>query len=48
MSKEPPERPLLRRDAIVDTAREMIRAGGLHGLSLRRLASQLGVTAPAL
>ena len=48
MPTEPPERPLLRRDVIVDTAREMIRTEGLHGLSLRRLAGQLGVTAPAL
>ncbi len=48
MSTGPAERPLLRREAIVDTARQMICTGGLHGLSLRRLASQLGVTAPAL
>jgi AcrR family transcriptional regulator len=48
MPTEPPERPLLRREAIVDTARELIRTGGLHELSLRRLAGQLGVTAPAL
>jgi len=48
MPTEPAERPLLRRDVIVDTARQMISTDGLHQLSLRRLASRLGVTAPAL
>jgi AcrR family transcriptional regulator len=38
----------LQRDAIVEAAREMIVADGLDALSLRRLASRLGVTAPAL
>lgn len=42
------ERPSLQRSAIIDAAREMIETGGLEALSLRRLARQLGVTAPAL
>lgn len=42
------DRPPLRREAIVSTARELIRTAGLDALSLRRLAAQLGVTAPAL
>lgn len=42
------ERPALQRSAIIDAAREMIVTGGLEALSLRRLARQLGVTAPAL
>ena len=41
-------RPLLQRAAIVEAARDVIVTGGLKALSLRRLASQLGVTAPAL
>lgn len=48
MPEESTERPPLRRELIVATARDMIRAGGLHSLSLRRLAGRLGVTAPAL
>jgi AcrR family transcriptional regulator len=44
----PVSRPPLQRAAIIDAAREMIVAGGLEALSLRRLARQLGVTAPAL
>jgi len=48
MATEQPARPLLQREAIVDTARDLIRADGLHQLSLRRLAGRLGVTAPAL
>lgn len=47
-STKPPERPPLRRDTIVDAAREIVRSDGLDGLSLRRLAADLGVTAPAL
>jgi AcrR family transcriptional regulator len=43
-----PERPALSRDAIVAAAREMVADAGLEALSLRRLASRLGVTAPAL
>jgi AcrR family transcriptional regulator len=43
-----PERPLLQRDTIVEAARELVITGGLEALSLRRLASRLGVTAPAL
>ena len=42
------DRPALRRDVIVAAAREMIVAGGVEALSLRRLARHLGVTAPAL
>jgi AcrR family transcriptional regulator len=38
----------LTRDAILDEARTMIVAQGLAQFSLRRLATQLGVTAPAL
>jgi len=44
----PAERPPLQRDAIVDAARDLVVTGGLDALSLRRLAAQLGVTAPAL
>src|SRR6478735_2661029 len=43
-----PDRPPLHRDAIVAEARALIVADGLEALSLRRLAGQLGVTAPAL
>jgi AcrR family transcriptional regulator len=43
-----PDRPPLQREAIVEAARDLIVAGGLEALSLRRLAAQLGVTAPAL
>lgn len=42
------ERMPLRRAMIVDAARELIIAGGLDSLSVRRLATRLGVTAPAL
>ena len=41
-------RSALSREAIVDSARQLISAGGLEQLSLRRLATLLGVTAPAL
>jgi AcrR family transcriptional regulator len=43
-----PDRPLLHREAIVEAARSLIAADGLEALSLRRIAAQLGVTAPAL
>ena len=43
----PADRPPLQRDAIVDAARDLIVAGGLKALSLRRLARGMGVTAPA-
>jgi AcrR family transcriptional regulator len=46
--EEAAERPTLHRDAIIAAAREMIVAGGVEALSLRRLARRLGVTAPAL
>lgn len=42
------ERPPLSRDAIVAEARDMVRSGGIEALTLRRLATRLGVTAPAL
>lgn len=38
----------LTRDAITRAAREILVAEGLHAVSLRRVASALGVTAPAL
>jgi AcrR family transcriptional regulator len=38
----------LTRVAIIDSAREMLTTTDLDGLSLRRLATSLGVTAPAL
>lgn len=44
----PTDRPGLQREAIIEAAREMIVAGGVEALSLRRLGRQLGVTAPAL
>lgn len=43
-----PDRPPLQRDAIVAAARALIIADGLEALSLRKLAAELGVTAPAL
>jgi AcrR family transcriptional regulator len=43
-----PERPPLQREAIIATTRELIIGEGLEALTLRRLAAQLGVTAPAL
>ena len=42
------EREHLTREAIVATARGIVVADGLDGLSLRRVATALGVTAPAL
>jgi AcrR family transcriptional regulator len=38
----------LTREAISKAAREILVAEGLHAVSLRRVASSLGVTAPAL
>jgi AcrR family transcriptional regulator len=38
----------LTRDAISTAAREILVAEGLHNVSLRKVASRLGVTAPAL
>ena len=38
----------LTRDAISAAAREILVAEGLHNVSLRKVASRLGVTAPAL
>ncbi|MGI8612980.1 MAG: TetR/AcrR family transcriptional regulator C-terminal domain-containing protein [Nocardioidaceae bacterium] len=38
----------LTRDAIVAAALELLRAEGLEGLTLRRLAADLGVSAPTL
>lgn len=49
MSKSTSKRTTpLTRETIVDSAREMLTTTGLEGLSLRRLATALGVTAPAL
>jgi AcrR family transcriptional regulator len=42
------DRSALSRDAIVQVAREVVVAEGLEALSLRRVAANLGVTAPAL
>jgi AcrR family transcriptional regulator len=42
------DRPALTRDSVVAAARQLVVDGGLEGLSLRRLAGRLGVTAPAL
>ncbi|CAN5633108.1 TetR/AcrR family transcriptional regulator [soil metagenome] len=44
----PSDRSVLTRDAIMAAAREVIATSGLEALSLRRLATGLGVTAPAL
>src|SRR3954463_4808872 len=38
----------LTREAIARAARDILVAEGLHSVSLRRVASSLGVTAPAL
>ena len=38
----------LTREAISQAARDLLVAEGLHAVSLRRVASSLGVTAPAL
>lgn len=43
-----PGRQPLRRDAIVEAARELISARGLDRLTLRGLAQVFGVSAPAL
>ncbi|MCU0269953.1 MAG: TetR/AcrR family transcriptional regulator [Acidimicrobiales bacterium] len=43
-----PDRVPLRRETIVAAARELISTDGVEALSLRRLASAFGVTAPAL
>lgn len=45
---DPDERPVLTRAAIVAAARDLVVTSGLEALSLRRLATSLGVTAPAL
>jgi len=41
-------RPALTRSSIVEASRELLVAEGLDAVSLRRIASHLGVTAPAL
>ena len=41
-------RPPLTRAAVVERARELLRADGVTNVSLRRVARDLGVTAPAL
>jgi AcrR family transcriptional regulator len=40
--------PPLTRDSVIEAARQLIATEGLDGVSLRRLAATLGVTAPAL
>jgi len=45
---DPADRQPLTRQLIVDSARDLIVARGVEALSLRGLAGQLGVTAPAL
>jgi AcrR family transcriptional regulator len=40
--------PRLSRQAIIDTARDLLAAEGIEAVSLRRVAAALGVTAPAL
>jgi len=47
-SMSEPSRTVLTREAVVAAAQSMIERDGLDALSLRRLASDLGVTAPAL
>ena len=41
-------RPALTHDVVVDAARSLIQAEGVDRVSLRRVARELGVTAPAL
>jgi AcrR family transcriptional regulator len=43
-----PSTPLLSRDAIVERALKIIDADGVAGLSMRRLAAELGVSGPSL
>lgn len=43
-----PRKPLLSTDLIVETARALVDAEGLAGLSTRRLAAELGVSGPSL
>ena len=43
-----PRKPLLSTDRIVETARTLVDAEGLAGLSTRRLAAELGVSGPSL
>jgi AcrR family transcriptional regulator len=45
---EPPAREALTRTAVLAVARDLLVANGLAGVSLRKVASRLGVTAPAL
>lgn len=43
-----PSTPLLSREAIVERALKIIDAEGVSGLSMRRLAAELGVSGPSL
>jgi AcrR family transcriptional regulator len=43
-----PSTPLLSREAIIERALKIIDADGVAGLSMRRLASELGVSGPSL
>lgn len=45
---EPSTRGTLTRAAVLAVARDLLVADGLAGVSLRKVASRLGVTAPAL
>jgi AcrR family transcriptional regulator len=40
--------PQLSREIVVDVARRHVQRDGVHGVSLRRIAAELEVTAPAL
>ncbi|MGW4767043.1 TetR/AcrR family transcriptional regulator [Nocardia sp. CA-129566] len=43
-----PRRPLLSRDRIVSAALDLVDAEGLEAVSIRRLATELGVQGPSL
>jgi AcrR family transcriptional regulator len=43
-----PSTPLLSRASIVETALRIVDAQGVEGLSMRKLAAQLGVSGPSL
>src|SRR5688572_27499262 len=44
----PAVRPPVSRDAVVGTALDLLAEGGLEGVSFRRIAARLGVSAPTL
>jgi TetR/AcrR family tetracycline transcriptional repressor len=43
-----PRRPLLTREAVVEAAARVLQRDGIAGLTMRRVADDLGVQAPAL